>query len=104
MTMTKIIVRQLLTVDQARVLQVKDDSIPRHFYVHFMDYEKRMDRWIEEKFVLKNLGNVESNAENKKLKKNNLPITNKFLYNEKKIVTRKKSLSKGIHEEEVPNQ
>jgi hypothetical protein len=73
------------------------------YYVHFMDYEKRMDRWIDEKEVLKNLGNVD-NSFDKKLKKNNLPITNKFLYNEQKIVTRKKFLSKGIHEEEVSEE
>jgi len=72
------------------------------FYVHFMDYEKRMDRWIEEKYVLRNLGNIEQNSnDNKKLRKNNLPITNKLLYNEKNIVTRKMFLSKGIHEEDV---
>ena len=71
------------------------------YYVHFLDYEKRMDRWIEDKTILKNLGNGDITKDNKKTKKNNLPITNKFLYNEKNIVTRKKFLSKGIHEEDV---
>jgi hypothetical protein len=43
---------------QARVLQIKEDkSNEKYFYVHFFNYEKRMDRWVSEKCIRKILGN-----------------------------------------------
>ena len=82
-------------------MQIKEDIKKKMYYVHFIDYEKRMDRWIEEDIIIKNLGKIDNSSDTKKLKKNSMPITNKFLYNENNIITRKKFLSKGIHEEEV---
>jgi hypothetical protein len=41
------------------VLQIKEDpkTNGKSYYVHFLNFEKRMDRWINEKMVTKNLGN-----------------------------------------------
>ncbi len=46
--------------DQARILQIKDDSQlkpgSKMYYVHIMDYEKRMDRWVNEKSIRQIIG------------------------------------------------
>ena len=43
--------------EQARVLQIKDhDSNEKSYYVHFLNLEKRMDRWISSKMIKSNMG------------------------------------------------
>jgi hypothetical protein len=44
---------------------MKDDNKTneKSFYVHFLNYEKRMDRWITEKQVRKNLGNKDKDLD-----------------------------------------
>ena len=43
----------------AKVLQIKDDPNnpqEKFYYVHYLDFEKRMDRWIDVKSIIKNHG------------------------------------------------
>jgi hypothetical protein len=44
----------------AKVLQIKENSnttsTEKFYYVHYLDFEKRMDRWIESKMIIKNHG------------------------------------------------
>jgi hypothetical protein len=43
----------ILKIVQARVLQIKEEEIKKEktFYVHFLNFEKRMDRWVSEKQI-----------------------------------------------------
>lgn len=52
-----------LTPGQARVLQIKIDANDRFYYVHFLNFEKRMDRWISDKEIKINLGNKDRHME-----------------------------------------
>lgn len=43
----------------AKVLQIKEDannSEDKCYYIHYLDFEKRMDRWIDTKSIIKNHG------------------------------------------------
>lgn len=43
----------------AKVLQIKEnpnEPAEKYFYVHYLDFEKRMDRWIDSKNIIKNHG------------------------------------------------
>lgn len=43
----------------AKVIQISEDKITNEkcYYVHYLDFEKRMDRWVENKHIIKNHGN-----------------------------------------------
>ncbi len=41
------------------MIQIKDNPnlpLDKIYYVHYLDFEKRMDRWIDSKSILKNHG------------------------------------------------
>jgi hypothetical protein len=59
----------ILIIDVARVLQIKEDSSTneRKYYVHFLNFEKRMDKWISEKTIMKNLGNRDKEKDGVKI-------------------------------------
>jgi hypothetical protein len=46
-TTTKLVIF-IFNLVQARVLQIKEEEIEKgkFFYVHFLNLEKRMDRWV----------------------------------------------------------
>ena len=47
----------IINPEQARVLQIKDDELnEKSFYVHFLNLEKRMDRWVSSKMIKSNMG------------------------------------------------
>jgi hypothetical protein len=54
-----------MLIDHARVLQIKEDIKlnEKFYYVHFLNFEKRMDRWISEKMIRNNLGNIDKELE-----------------------------------------
>lgn len=54
-----------MLIDHARVLQIKEDIKlnEKFYYVHFLNFEKRMDRWISEKMIKNNLGNIDKELE-----------------------------------------
>lgn len=44
---------------QARVLQIKENALgEKSYYVHFLDFEKRMDKWIDQSVVKKVFSNT----------------------------------------------
>jgi hypothetical protein len=49
----------------ARILQIKEDPLTseKFYYVHFINLEKRMDRWISEKIIIKSLGKANKELE-----------------------------------------
>ena len=40
------------------MLQIKDDPLTQQkcYYVHYLDFEKRMDGWVDIKSIIKNNG------------------------------------------------
>jgi hypothetical protein len=63
--MTNYIVLQFYILVEAKVLQIKEDpkTNEKLFYVHFLNYEKRMDKWVSEQQVKKNLGNMDKDLD-----------------------------------------
>lgn len=44
-----------LLLDQAKVLQIKENKEDKAYYVHFLNLEKRMDKWVTDKHIKSNL-------------------------------------------------
>jgi hypothetical protein len=51
-----ILIFLIFLIGQARVLQIKEDKGERFYYVHFLNLEKRMDKWIPHKMIKRNFG------------------------------------------------
>ena len=49
----------------AKVLEIKENEITKEklYYIHFLNLEKRMDKWVEQNYVLKNYGHSNSNLD-----------------------------------------
>ena len=73
------------------MLQIKEDpkTWEKYYYVHFLNLEKRMDKWISEKSVKRNLGNINKEFEIDSLKYNH------SISSEKNMLTRKRSHMMG---------
>ena len=68
----------------AKVLEIKENEITKEklYYIHFLNLEKRMDKWVEQNYVLKNYGHSNSNLDgsnfiNHSLMKDNIVLTRK---------------------------
>ena len=49
----------------AKVLEIKENEMTKEklYYIHFLNLEKRMDKWVEQHYVLKNYGHSNSNLD-----------------------------------------
>jgi len=68
----------------AKVLEIKENETTKEklYYIHFLNLEKRMDKWVEQHYVLKNYGHSNfsldgSNFINHQLLKENAVLTRK---------------------------
>ena len=68
----------------AKVLEIKEDETTKEklYYIHFLNMEKRMDKWVEQHYVLKNYGHQNfsldgANFINHQLLKENVVLTRK---------------------------
>ena len=68
----------------AKVLEIKENETTKEklYYIHFLNLEKRMDKWVEQHYVLKNYGHSFSNLDganfiNHSLMKDNIVLTRK---------------------------
>lgn len=53
------------SIVDARVLEVSDDpkTGEKQYYVHFLNFEKRMDKWVPQSLVKKNFGKISTAIE-----------------------------------------
>ena len=74
------------TYVDAKVLEIKENEITKEklYYIHFLNLEKRMDKWVEQHYVLKNYGH-----NNYTLDGSN--FINHQMMNENVVLTRKKA-------------
>ena len=82
----------------AKVLEIKEDEITKEklYYIHFLNLEKRMDKWVEQHYVLKNYGHANSSLDGAN-------YINHQLMKENRVLTRKKAalfLNESEKEEE----
>ena len=68
MILRKITVYFLINVKEivdARVLQINNDEKTgeKQYYLHFLNFEKRMDKWIPQSLVKKNYGKLSTAIE-----------------------------------------
>ena len=70
----------------AKVLEIKENEITKEklYYIHFLNLEKRMDKWVEQHYVLKNYGHYNCNLDGSN-------FINHQLMNENSVLTRKKA-------------
>ena len=68
----------------AKVLEIKENEMTKEklYYIHFLNLEKRMDKWVEQHYILKNYGHSNSNLDganfiNHSLMKENVVLTRK---------------------------
>ena len=70
----------------AKVLEIKENEITKEklYYIHFLNLEKRMDKWVEQHYVSKNYGHYNYSLDGSK-------FINHQLMNETAVLTRKKA-------------
>ena len=70
----------------AKVLKkkVNEKTLESLYYVHFLNLEKRMDKWIEQSLISKNYGKLYINIDNSNL-------INYSILNDNSVLTRKRS-------------
>ena len=70
----------------AKVLQIKTDEITNKklYYVHFLNLEKRMDKWVEQSLIQKNYGKIPNSIDGANL-------INHSMLNDNFVLTRKRS-------------
>ena len=84
----------------AKVLEIKENEFTKEklYYIHFLNFEKRMDKWVEQHYVSKNYGKYNSTN----LDGSN--FINHQIMNENVVLTRKKAalfLNESDKEEDV---
>ena len=70
----------------AKVLEIKINEITKEklYYIHFLNLEKRMDKWVEQNYVIKNYGHASYTLDGAN-------YINHQLLNENAVLTRKKA-------------